>query len=107
MEKTSPTPLPFIYFSIPDNSADPDFPADSGPVFTRVRAAACVCGVRKRGMALRQEDSEGPFSKVCLPTRVSFPFSMIMRFFLSTQKEFVVSFFRESEKNKTINSYWI
>lgn len=41
--KTSPTPLPFIYFSIPDNSADPDFPADSGPVFTRVRAAACVC----------------------------------------------------------------
>lgn len=41
--KTSPTPLPFIYFSIPDNSADPDFPADSGPVFTRVRADACVC----------------------------------------------------------------
>lgn len=75
---------------------------------TRVYACACRCvRVRKRGMALRQEDSEGPCSKVCLPTRVSFPFSMIMRFFLSTQKEFVVSFFRESEKTKTINSYWI
>lgn len=74
----------------------------------RLRTCVYACArrcvrVRKRGMALRQEDSEGLYSKVCLPTRVSFPFSTSLRFFLSIQKEFVVCFFRESEKKKTNN----
>lgn len=55
-------------------------------------------------MALRQEDGEGPCSKVCLATRVSFPFSTIMRFSLSIQKEFVVCLFFGNLKKKSNNS---
>lgn len=83
------------------NSADPDFPADSGPVFTCV----CVRVCKKGGGGLKQEDREGSCSsKVCLSTRVSFQFSklsdlyFVFCFFYLYTNSFDFSFFRNRKQ---------
>lgn len=97
-KKTSPTPLPFIYFSIPDNSADPDFPADSGPVFTRVRAAACVCV--KGGWRWDRKTAKAHVLKfVCLPG-FHFPSLWLCVSFCLHKRNSLFPFFGNLKKQK-------
>lgn len=106
MKKTSPTPLPFIYFSVPALTLLTQISLQTQDPC--LRACACVCVKKKKGGGgLKQEDREGSCSsKVCLSTRVSFQFSKLSDLyfvfvFLSLHK-FIRFFFFQKSKTTTI-----